>query len=134
MSEIDEIRRKYDAGWFEEIKQDLERFIVAHRDAIAKYRAEQESRGLYLTDDASIKFYILRHRSINPLKEIQDQLEEIQKEKWIRGIQTGSCPDEQEVARDWARMHSAGWRSHRLTTIIYVFDRERDRYIKLLRP
>jgi hypothetical protein len=134
MSEIDEIRQKYDAGQLEAIKQDLERFVVAHRGAVATYRAEQEKRGLRLTDEAAIKFYILRHRSINPQREIRDQLEEIQREKWIRGIQLGRPPDAQEVAREWTQKHSAHWRSHRITTIIYVFEREKERYIRLLTP
>lgn len=134
MSEIEEIRQKYDAGQLEAIKQDLERFVVAHRGAIAKYRADQEKRGLRLTDEAAVKFYILRHRSINPQREIRDQLEEIQREKWIRGIQLGRPPDAQEVAREWTQKYSAHWRSHRITTIIYVFEREKERYIRLLAP
>jgi hypothetical protein len=132
ITEIDDIKRKYDAGLLDSLKADLETFIIRHRGDIAAVRAEEESRGVPFSDEAAIKIYILRHRSINPQKDIQEQLGEIQKETWIRGVQTGCPPNPQEVALDWARVHSAAWRSHRLTTIIYVFERERERYVKLL--
>jgi hypothetical protein len=130
--ELEEIRRKYESGQLEPIRQDLERFILAHRQEIALFRADQEKRGLALSDEATVKLFLLRHRTINPRREIEDQLEEIQKEKWIQGVRTGRSPDAQEVALDWARNHSAGWRAHRLTTIVYVFDREKEMYCRLL--
>lgn len=134
MSELDEIRADYEAGRLDTIKEDLERFIVAHRAQIETFRQEESAKGLPpLPDDLAIKFYIVRHRSINPAREILDQLREIEKEKWIRGVQSGCEPDSQEVALDWARSHSGGWRAHRVTTIIYVFEQDRDRYCRLLR-
>ncbi len=133
MSEIDDIRRKYEAGQLDPIKDDLERFILAHRPHIAAYRAEQEGKGLQLSDEAAIKFYLLRRRSINPQRDIHEQLEEIQREKWIQGVQQGCPPDGQRVAGEWARRYSAGWRAHRVTTIVYVFERDKDRYCRLIR-
>lgn len=134
MSELEDIRELYDSGSLEAIRQDLELFIIAHRAPIAAYRADQEAKGLALPDDAAIKFYILRHRSINPRRDIEEQLEEIRKEKWIRGVVSGQDPDAQQVAREWTRQHSAAWRSHRVTTIVYVFEREKERYVRLLAP
>jgi hypothetical protein len=134
MTELDEIREDYDKGRLEPIKQDLERFLVAHRAQIHTFRQTQETRGLPpMSDEVAIKFYIIRHRSINPSREIQDQLREIEREKWIRGVVTGRQPDPQEVALEWAKNHSAGWRAHRVTTIIYCFDRDKERYIGLLK-
>jgi hypothetical protein len=134
VSDLDEIRRQYESGQLDSIKEDLARFICAHRARIQEYRAEQERRGMALPDDASIKFYLLRYRSINPQREIKEQLEEIQKEKWIRGVRQGCPPDAEEVAIEWARTHSAAWREHRVTTIIYVFEQEKDRFCAMLRP
>ena len=134
MSELDDIRRQYESGQLDSIKEDLGRFIVAHRPRIQAYRVELESKGLSLTDEATIKFYLLRYRSINPGREIREQLEEIQKEKWIRGILTGCAPDGQAVAAEWARVHSAAWRQHRVTTIVYVFEQEKERFCAMLRP
>lgn len=132
MSELDEIREKFERGELNSIKEDLERFIVAHRAKISACGIEQERRGIPLADDALIKYYILRHRSINPGREICDQLDEIQKEKWIQGINTGRSPDPQTVAGEWARQHSSAWRNHRLNEIIYVFEQDKARYIQLL--
>jgi len=133
LSELENIRRQYQSGQLDSIKEDLARFICAHRTRICEYRVEQERKGLTLNDDAAIKFYLLRYRSINPGREIREQLEEIQKEKWIRGVRLGCPPDEQEVALECARTHSAAWREHRVTTIIYVFEQEKDRYCSMLK-
>ena len=132
MTELEEIRRKYDSGELEPIKEDLARYLVAHRAEIAAWRAQQELTGTALPDGDAVKLFILRHRSINPQREIREQLEEIQKEKWIRGVRAGSPPDPQQVALEWARVHSVSWREHRLTTIVYVFEQEKERYLKLL--
>jgi hypothetical protein len=133
MSELDEIREKYESGKLDSIKEDLERFLVAHRGDIAACRAEQELRGAPADDASAVKIFILRHRSINPARDISEQLDEILKEKWIRGIRTGCAPDGQKVALEWAQHHSAGWRAHRLTTIVYVFERDKERFLQLLK-
>ena len=131
-TELEEIRDEYESGRLESIKQDLERFLLAHRKEIAECRAKEDREGTPLPLVDSVKLFILRHRSINPQREIRDQLEEIQKEKWIRGVQTGCSPDPQQVTVEWAAAHSAAWRQHRLTTIVYVLERDPDRYLKLL--
>jgi len=124
----------YESGKLDSIKEDLGKFICAHRTRICDYRVEQERKGVALSDDATaIKFYLLRYRSINPGREIREQLEEIQREKWIRGVRLGCPPDEEQVALEWARSHSAAWRENRVTTIIYVFEQEKDRYCAMLR-
>ena len=134
MGEIDAIRAEYESGRLEELRGDLERFLLAHRERIRAFAAEQAAKGLAPTTETAVKFYLLRQRSINPRREIQDQLEEIQREKWIRGVNSGRAPDPQEVAADWARRYSAMWREHRITKIVYVFEREKDRYLKLVEP
>jgi len=134
MTELEEIAQKYASGRLDPIKSDLERFIRSNRVRIDSFRTELSSKlHLALTDENAIKQFILRHRSINPAAEIQEQLEEIQKEKWIRGVQDGCAPDDQAVALEWSQKYSAGWRAHRVTTIIFVFDRDKERFIGLLR-
>jgi len=133
VSELDDIRRQYESGQLDSIKEDLGRFICAHRARICDYRTEQERKGLTLNDEATIKFYLLRYRSINPGREIREQLEEIQREKWIRGVRLGCPPDDEQVAMEWARTHSAAWREHRVTTIVYVFEQEKERFCAMLR-
>jgi hypothetical protein len=132
MTELEEIQQKYDSGQLDHIKRDLERFIVAHRAKIDEFRKELAAKfHRELSEDFTIKQYILKHRSINPESEIREQLEEIQKEKWIRGIQQGCAPDDNEVFFAWSKAHGAGWRAHRVTTIIYVFDRDKQRYVDI---
>jgi hypothetical protein len=132
VTELDEIRRQYDSGQLDLIRDDLERFISANRERILAYHRQQCARGLPLDLDTSVKFFILQVKSINAQKEIRDQLDEIRRETWIRGVADGQEPDPQAVAADWARRHSAFWREHRVTTIIYVFEKDRARYAKLL--
>ena len=81
----------------------------------------------YEGDDTAIKFFIIQNRSINPEREILEQVAEIEREKWIQGVKTGSAPDPQAVCQEWASKYSAGWRAHRVTSIVYVFEREKDR-------
>jgi len=133
MSEIDEIRRKYESGQLDVIREDLERFLRAHREQILRFRdSRRTSPSLGLSDELAVKLYILRQRSINPKREIEEQLQEIHREKWIRGIQMGQPPDAEQVASEWARLYSAGWRSHRVLSIVYVFEREKERFLRLL--
>jgi hypothetical protein len=134
MTEIDEIRAKYESGRLDYIKSDLERFIIAHAAEIERYKREQADRGLApISDDTAIKFFIIQNRSINPEREILEQIAEIEREKWIRGVQTGRSPDANAVCQEWASLYSAGWRAHRVTSIVYVFEREKERYLRILR-
>ena len=41
--------------------------------------------------------------------------------------------DPHQVAVDWARLYSPSWRAHRVTSIIFVFEQDRERYCSLLR-
>lgn len=136
MTEIEEIRSKFERGELDHIRRDLEKFVVSHRDEILRFQADYNAKNPRrpLDDALAIKFYILQVRSINPQQEIREQLLEIEREKWIRGVKTGQPPDPNQVAMEWARLYSPGWRSHRVTAIIFIFEQERSRYAALLRP
>ncbi len=128
MTELEELDRRYASGQFDAIRGDLERFLAAHREEIVRCIAELA--GVSPAD--AVKRYIIGHRTINAERDISEQLEEIRKEKWIRGVQDGCAPDPQKVAADWSRQYSAAWRAHRITAIVYVFEREKERFLKLL--
>ncbi len=134
MSELDEIKTQYERGELDFIKKDLQHFIIYHKTKILEYKKFLRSRysDNEIQDDLAIKLFILKERSINPRAEITDQIKEIEKEKWIRGVKTGNSPDPIQVATEWARLYSEGWRSHRLTSIIFVFEQEKDKYASLL--
>lgn len=134
MSEVDEIRRRYEAGELDGIREDLMRFIEAHREAIASFQQQRAHLGnAPVTDELALKLYIIKQRSINPEREIREQLAEIEREKWIQGVQTGRPPDEKTVAREWAIRHGAAWRGHRVATIVFLLDAEREGFLRLYR-
>jgi hypothetical protein len=134
-SQLEQLCREYESGALDPLKEDLARFLLRQAGEIRRLRDEYFGmRGVPPTaDEVAVKMYILKSRSINPTREILDQLDEINREKWIRGIHTGSSPDPQDVARDWAHLHSPGWRDHRVMAIIYVFEREKERYLAIIR-
>src|SRR5262245_16852616 len=133
MTEIDEIRSKYESGQLDYIKSDLERFIIAHAPEIEQYKRDQLDRGMPpIPDDTAIKFFIIPNRSLNPEREILEQVDQLQREKCIQGVKTGHSPDPQAVCAEWATKYSAGWRQHRVTLIVYVFEREKERYLRVL--
>ena len=134
MKETDTLQRRYDAGELDAIKEDLAQFIVVHRGEIGEFQKERERLGSHpVEDDVAVKLFILRQRTVNAKRDISDQLEEIQKEKWIQGVQMGREPDPDRVTMEWVSKYSASWRAHRLTSIVYVLEREKERYLELFR-
>lgn len=134
MGELEDIQARYDSGQCEPIKADLVRFLEAHRVEIRRYQESRQKLGLApVTDELAVRLFVIKHRSINAAREIQDQIEEIQREKWIQGIKLGRPPDAQAVAEEWTHLHSEGWRQHRVATILFVFEREKERYLEIYR-
>jgi thiosulfate/3-mercaptopyruvate sulfurtransferase len=121
-------------GELDTIRRDLERFLVEKRPDILKFKGELQARypAMAVTDELAIKFFILRMRSINPAREIQEQLHEIEREKWIQGEKIKGPPDPFKVSAEWARLYSSGWRAHRVTTIVFILEKEKERLLRLL--
>lgn len=133
MDEIGHIREKYGKGTLEQIRKDLEGFLVAHRGKIREVREKSFARKKgRVSPELAVKLYILQHRSINPAREIREQLHEINREKWIHGEMLGHPPDDQAVARSWAKKHAVEWRSHRVMEIVFVFEQEKERFLRIL--
>jgi hypothetical protein len=134
LKELKEIQQKYERGELDHIKKDLEKFIIAHKHEIKKYKEKLKKYPSLasINDEIALKLYILQHRTINPPREMQEQLEEIKKETWIEGEKTKKTPDEEKVAIEWAKKYAPGWRCHRVTTIIFVFEQDKKRYLSLL--
>lgn len=134
-SELEQLAREFDGGALDALKGDLEAFLRRNAEEIRRLRDEYFGAGGVppTADEVAVKMFILKSRSINPTREILDQIEEINREKWIRGVHEGCPPDPQAVAQDWARLYSPGWRDHRVMAIIYVFERDKDKYLSLVR-
>lgn len=133
VTELNELKRRYESGEFDAIREDLERFLYQHRTAIAAALSQKRRGGVSVSEEEAVKLYILRHRSVNPERDMRDQLEEIRREAGRRSAAGESLADLEEVTLEWARYRSAAWRSYRLSAILYVFEREKERYLKLLR-
>jgi hypothetical protein len=135
MTEAEELRSEYSAGKLDGIKRDLSSFLVNNREAIAKFKEEAAKmrRGI-VADDTAIKLFILQLRSINPTDEIKSQLKEVENEIWYSAEkQRDAQPDRIAVAREWCRRHAPGWRDHRVMAIIYVFDVNKEHYLRIFR-
>ncbi len=134
-SQLEQLCREYESGRLDPIKTDLAEFLRRQAGAIRRLRDEYFGTVSVpaTADEVAVKMFLLKSRSINPTREILDQLDEINREKWIQGVQSGCAPDPQTVALQWARNHSPGWRDHRVMAIIYVFEREKERYLALVR-
>jgi hypothetical protein len=134
-NDFDSLHADYAAGKYDHIKDDLEAFVRDHRSEIEHVRTEVLSRimGEIAPPEVAIKWFILRQRSINPAGDIKEQLKEIKKEEWLRGVREGKAADPKKVASDWARLYSPGWRDHRVLTIVFVFDQNREHYLSIYR-
>lgn len=133
-TELDRLREEFADGKYTSIPGDLEAFIEKNRPGIRRFRDEVLGRmpGVVPTDALAIKWYVLQIRSINPVHEIKEELGEIEQEIWIQGEQNRRTPDRLKVAREWCARHAPGWRDHRVLAIIYVLERDLDRYVDIL--
>lgn len=133
MNELEEIAQKYKSGQLDYLKEELLQFLRKHREKILLYKLELETKNKKpVTLETAVKFYLLKVRSINPKRDLQEQYQEMEKEKWYIGEKLKHSPDPNEIARIWAERYSPGWRAHRVTTIIFIFEAEKDRYIAAL--
>ncbi len=132
MSEIQDLAREYGDGKYRSVERDLEAFVSRYREEILGYRDVLARRHPTVTDESAIKLYIQRIKTLNPAAEIRDQIDEIRAECWIRGEKQGGPVSLEEVARDWARCYSPGWRDHRVLVIVYCVERIKDRLLPLL--
>lgn len=148
MTEREEIISEDNQGHLFWVKPALEQLLIRDRELILK-EAETIShkyrKGLTARYSANpsafdnaclelaIRFYIRQHQTLDPQKEIQIQLWEIGREKYFRDLEGKNMPL-QEVADYWAKEHAEGWRSHNTLRGLYVFDKDKDYFMGLVRP
>jgi hypothetical protein len=120
-------------GRYKELEKDLEDFIRNNKETIKKFK-ESELENLVdtmPTDELAIKLYIIKTRTINPSTEIKKELEEIEKEVWYQGEKLKSPADRNKIAIEWCRVHAPGWRDNWVMTALYVFEHNKEHYLKL---
>lgn len=123
---VEELERAYRKGELNHIKIDLEEFLRAKKVELRDYRTKlSKFFRKELTMEESVKIYILQARSVNPRHEILEQLQEIKRmynpaDKGFSDINS------------WANYFSIDWRDHRTTSIIFVFDQNKEYYLRIL--
>jgi hypothetical protein len=131
----EELERAYSAGNLNNIKSQLEEFLKEHKQDIlvsvsGKYQSLSTAE-FELTLETVIGLYIIQHKSINARAEIIEQKQEIEKEKWIRH-QKDSSESSEEIALDWIRKYAGPWRTHRIRTILFVYEKDKHHYLSIL--
>jgi hypothetical protein len=138
-------------GQLRDLEADLDRFIRDNLTEIRRAVTEGKSGGQevarrrYLKGEISsrqlvdycVRSVLLKRRSCNPRRDIEEQRGEIEKEVWYEGErQKRPVPAErrEEIARTWARSHASQWREWRLFQLLYVWEKKADAYVNLLSP
>jgi hypothetical protein len=128
MTELDEIKKGYESGYLDPIKSQLEKFIRKHKDDIIKFKQQEENLWKHSMDlAAAVKLFILKIRTIDMHAEMADQ---------VKALETVASNkpahiDTNSAHMDWVHSHAKGWRGYRVLAIIYVFDKNRDRLLKV---
>jgi len=134
MSILSDLNRDYSAGKLKHIESDLEKFFHANKEAIKDFKDTKLAKlnGIIPTDELAAKLFLLKSRSINPLAEIKMEIEEIEKEIWYRSEKTKGEVDRNAVAVEWSKKHAAGWRDNFTMTALYLFGRNKAKYIDII--
>ena len=133
MNELTLIASRYDNGELDYLKDDLFRFLATNKKSIRAYQQQMSARtGKNIDDSTAVKIFLLKVRSVNPIRDMQDQTKQMATDK-IRFQQNGSKNiSDEDFARIWAEQFSPIWRSERVTTLIYVFERNKHFFLKAL--
>jgi len=122
MTELDKIKESYETGRLEPIKVQLDKFVRKHKDDILRFKRKEEDHWKRPMDlAAAVKLFILNVRTIDMHAEMIDQIKALEEE--IRNNTSVCNPDKAGV--DWIQSHAPGWRSYRVLSIIYVFERNK---------
>ena len=112
--------RKYNAGYFNSLHDQLIRFVKVSKEAILEEaNVQQEAVDPQLE---ALRLIITKRKSINLASEMADQIKEISKEIWYRGEEGET--DIQQIKETWTVNHAASWRQARVTEILYLIDKE----------
>jgi len=132
--ELKKLSEEFCLGRYKELEKDLEDFIRNNKDAITKFK-ETELKNTDISsasNELAIKLYIIKTKTINPSAEIKKELAEIEKEIWYQGEKLKAPPDRNKIAQEWCRLHAPGWRDNWVFAVIYVFEHNKERYLKLM--
>ncbi|MAE13078.1 hypothetical protein CMO92_00795 [Candidatus Woesearchaeota archaeon] len=145
--DLDELKRLYDQGKLDFLKEELDTYFALHKEEITDYCSKtgalprnrpqtrqentNENSGNGRRLDETVEEYIKRKGSIDFYEEIRAQIHEIEKEIWIVHERDPSVPDEQ-IREQWITKYAGRWRAWRVSEILYVFEQNRNHYLNML--
>jgi len=132
---VDDIEQEYERGHLQEVEDDLSTFLEERRDKIFDFRDDLAGtfpdRNIDL--GTAIKTYILQIRSINPEYEIRKEMKDIEREVQRRRSNQDGDVDREKVVQEWCDRFAPSWRDRHVMTVIYVFERNREKYLSIIR-
>jgi hypothetical protein len=132
---IDPLEEEWQKGKLKDLERDLEDFLRSHADEIRSAALKPEAPPDQTLIDHCVRHLIRRRGTVNPKRDILDQAREISNEIWWEGERIcGPVPQnrQEEIARNWAHTHAAKWREWRLREILYAWEKNIPRFIKLI--
>jgi hypothetical protein len=132
MTDIIDIKEKYNRGELDSIKEQLFHFICMNYNELFSFiEKEKKIWGKSIELFTSLRLFILDRRTIDFKSEMLSQVNEIHREIESKGC--GCDPEGAKKAKsDWLAHHAASWRAHRILEIIYVLNKNRPYFLEVL--
>lgn len=132
MNDLENIRKRYDAGDLDPIKQQLIHFICLHRGEFFDFLEKEERTWRKKIDlFVALRIFILDKRTLDFRADLASQSEDMRRDLDVRAC---GCDAEtlQRMKTEWVRTHAGHWRANRVLEIIFVLNRNRDFFLKFL--
>jgi hypothetical protein len=120
--EIIGIEREYKSGKYDLLEDKLASFVEKNNDLIDRVQKKFSTDRL-----VALKLLLLQRKSVHMPTEVKMQLDEIRTEALYRGTS-----DHEDVARDWAKKHAAGWRDRYTLVLGFILDTKQEKFQQLL--
>lgn len=131
--ELLQIQRDYHKRRYTHLVDCLKQFLINNSEKILQLKEHVEKReGKYFLLEDIIGLFILDNKTVDFRLDMEDQTEEVMKEKWIRHEKNSNEPVSQ-IEMDWVRKYAAAWRIHRVREIMYVFSQNKQEYLELVK-
>jgi hypothetical protein len=133
LDELGQIEENYKRGSYSHLSDCLRQFLVNHSSRILEFRTRYEQKqGTPFMLETAVALYIFDNKTVDMKLDMKDQRNEILREIWIRHEKNNRETDS-EIERDWVRKYAEGWRTHRTREIMYLFSRNKENYLELIK-
>jgi hypothetical protein len=134
LDELRQIEENYMRGQYAHLADCLRQFLINHSLNILKLKEEEERKSGKPTPlDSIVGLYILKNKNVVSFKrDMQDQKKEIENTIWYEH-EKGRHISALEIEIEWGKRYAEGWRTHRTREIMYVFSRNRQEYLELVK-